>query len=37
MFIGMEDDVGIETGEVDGLTYAEETSKDVEDEDRTLS
>jgi len=36
-FIGMEDDVGNETGEADGLAYAEETWKDVKDEERMLS
>ena len=36
-FVGVEDDVGVEGDEVDGLAYPEETREEVEEEDGTFS
>jgi hypothetical protein len=36
-FIGVEDNIGIETGKVDRLAYSKETGENVEDKHRAFS
>jgi hypothetical protein len=35
-FIGVQDNIVVETGKIDGLTYSKDTSKDVKDKNRAF-